>query len=63
MNEVIFLLKTANHDCLFLFYGSKNSPIGKNMTTDNPKFKFLLSQRLNFIGKDIDKNALDIYIF
>ncbi len=51
--RIVFLVDVETGTGFFLFYRSKNDPIGENISIKNPAFKKRLLQYLDLLSSDI----------
>lgn len=59
--RIVFLVDVALGTGFFLFYRSKDDPIGKNISIKNPHFKKALHAYIDLLQKDIVSKSITTY--
>ncbi|HCW32047.1 MAG: hypothetical protein UT55_C0020G0001 [Candidatus Peregrinibacteria bacterium GW2011_GWE2_39_6] len=59
--RIVFLVDAKSNDGFFLFFRSKNDPIGKNITIKNLKFKNQLHKYLQILKDDIVARNYEVF--
>lgn len=60
-SRAVFLIDVKSKDGFFLFYRSKNDPVGKNITIKNKLFKVALHKYLLILKEDILDKKYEMY--
>jgi len=59
--RIVYLVDVDTKDAFFMFFRSKNDPIGKNISIHNPKFKQQLHKYLDYLDYDLNNGNFDKY--
>lgn len=61
VGRLVFLVQTKTSDGFFLFFRTKNDPIGQNITIKNPQFRTQLGKYLQILKEDIQEKNYEAY--